>query len=87
MSSWHCPPTTASRLNTFTGTPGSAPSYTSLNNGYWTGTGYVVDVLPTADGTFRAGWCGRDTYVRAHVLASGPYDHASCEASEVTGRA
>ncbi len=26
-------------LNTFTGTPGSAPSYTSLNNGYWTGTG------------------------------------------------
>lgn len=26
-------------LNTFTGTPDSAPSYTSLNNGYWTGTG------------------------------------------------
>ena len=26
-------------LNTFTGTPGSAPSFTSLNNGYWTGTG------------------------------------------------
>jgi hypothetical protein len=26
-------------LNTFTGTPGSAPSYTSLNNGYWSGTG------------------------------------------------
>lgn len=26
-------------LNVFGGTPGSAPSYTSLNNGYWTGTG------------------------------------------------
>jgi hypothetical protein len=26
-------------LNTFTGTPGSAPSYTSLNNGYWSGKG------------------------------------------------
>jgi hypothetical protein len=26
-------------LNTFTGTPDSAPSYTSLNNGYWSGTG------------------------------------------------
>jgi hypothetical protein len=26
-------------LNTFTGTPMSAPSFTSLNNGYWTGTG------------------------------------------------
>jgi hypothetical protein len=26
-------------LNLFTGTPDSAPSYTSLNNGYWTGTG------------------------------------------------
>src|ERR1700679_449264 len=26
-------------LNLFTGTPDSAPSYTSLNNGYWNGTG------------------------------------------------
>jgi hypothetical protein len=26
-------------LNVFGGTPGSAPSFTSLNNGYWTGTG------------------------------------------------
>jgi hypothetical protein len=26
-------------LNQFTGTPDSAPSYTSLNNGYWSGTG------------------------------------------------
>ena len=26
-------------LNVFGGTPGSAPSYTSLNNGYWTGKG------------------------------------------------
>jgi hypothetical protein len=26
-------------LNDFEGTPDSAPSYTSLNNGYWTGTG------------------------------------------------
>ena len=26
-------------LNIFGGTPGSAPSYTSLNNGYWSGTG------------------------------------------------
>ena len=26
-------------LNDFSGTPDSAPSYTSLNNGYWTGTG------------------------------------------------
>jgi hypothetical protein len=26
-------------LNTLTGTPGSAPSLTSLNNGYWSGTG------------------------------------------------
>src|SRR5271155_1552025 len=26
-------------LNTFTGTPDSAPAYTSLNNGYWSGTG------------------------------------------------
>ena len=26
-------------LNLFGGTPGSAPSYTSLNNGYWSGTG------------------------------------------------
>lgn len=26
-------------LNNFSGTPDSAPSFTSLNNGYWTGTG------------------------------------------------
>ena len=26
-------------LNTFTGTPDSAPSYTSLNDGFWSGTG------------------------------------------------
>lgn len=26
-------------MNVLSGTPGSAPSYTSLNNGFWTGTG------------------------------------------------
>jgi len=26
-------------MNVLSGTPGSAPSFTSLNNGYWTGTG------------------------------------------------
>ncbi|MGB8197229.1 MAG: hypothetical protein WCF25_09520 [Acidimicrobiales bacterium] len=38
-------------LNVFGGTPGSAPSYTSLNNGYWTGTGtpWTCCLLQTGD--------------------------------------
>ncbi len=33
------PPNNGFSLNVFGGTPGSAPSFTSLNNGYWTGKG------------------------------------------------
>jgi hypothetical protein len=43
------PPNNGFSLNTFGGTPNSAPSFTSLNNGYWTGTGtsWLCCVLQT----------------------------------------
>jgi len=58
-------------LNVFGGTPGSAPSYTSLNNGYWSGTGtsWTCCLLQTG-GTEPAGAVSILTFALT-PLASG----------------
>jgi hypothetical protein len=50
------PPNKGFSLNVFGGTPGSAPSFTSLNDGFWTGTGtsWLCCLLQTG-GTEPAG--------------------------------
>jgi hypothetical protein len=59
-------------LNLFTGTPDSAPSYTSLNNGYWNGTGtlWTCCLLQTG-GSEPAGAVSTLTFALT-PLTSGP---------------
>jgi hypothetical protein len=59
-------------LNLFGGTPGSAPSYTSLNNGYWTGKGtqWTCCLLQTG-GSEPAGAVSTLTFALT-PLSSGP---------------